>query len=106
LYISGYYLSGMMGMAIAYIILTGFYAIIQNSIIGKRLNIRLASSFWQLYLIGIVLSVASIVPLLIENNVIKIVANTMLLILAIGYAVYFINKKTSFIEKVKQIIYK
>lgn len=103
-YIAGYYYFGLKGIAIGYIIITGVYAIIQNTILGKKLNIRLGTSFWRLYVIGVVLSVAAITPLLLQNSVLKFSSNAILLIIAIGFAVYHMNKKTSIIEKVKQKI--
>lgn len=102
LYIAGYYLFGLEGIAIGYITLTGVYSIIQNTILNKKLNIRLASSFWKLYVIGIILSLAAVGPLLITNSVFKMLANATLLIIAICFAIYYMNKKTSLIEKFKK----
>lgn len=100
-YCTGYYIGGIKGMGIAYIIQLSLYTIIQNIIIRIIFNIYLNKQFWTLYTIGCLICIFSLyIAEAIDNQ--KYIFGCLIVCSAFIYSTYFLVKKTSIINLLKK----
>lgn len=101
LYCIGYSVYGVEGIGLSYIVLMIIYTIIQNLIVKRILGVTLESSFWKVYLIGVILTVLAFSVVVIDNMIIKAIISFVLLVLSFSYSINLLNKKTGIINKIK-----
>ncbi len=107
LYCFGYMLDGITGIGKSYVILMILYSIIQYLIVYKKFKFKFYSSFFRLFGVALVLSLfALFISDNKENSFIIYFLQGTIILSSLLFSVYYINKKTSLGEKIKQKLLK
>jgi O-antigen/teichoic acid export membrane protein len=100
----GYYLYGLEGLGVSFILTNILGATINHIIVGKKYNFRLSSNFMRTFLVSYMICFASFITFFISNEILKYVTIAIIAILGILHSLFALDKVMDLKAIIKDLI--